>query len=106
MSTIDDLKRKRDELDAQIAAETARTVGMTLEQKLADMLHRNLCHWSHQDQCGWDYEGTWSGDTHNRYLLRARKILNNRVLLDSISNPSNHQFVENMEELVKLMNGR
>ena len=105
MSTIDDLKKQRDALDAKIAAETARTAGMTLEQRLADVLHRKLCHWNHIDECGWQYETNWDHGTHNRYLLRARKILNSRVLLDAISNPSNFQFVENVEKLIDMMNG-
>jgi hypothetical protein len=42
MSIIDDLKRKRDEIDAQIVAENARIVGMTLEQGLAHEWSMNL----------------------------------------------------------------
>lgn len=59
--------------------------------KFADQLHGKMCTWNHTDGCGWFYEFVgkehdWSGNTHARYLTKAKNIfsrLENGIKVDT-----------------------
>ena len=59
------LKRKKKENDE-----------MPYNHRLADMIHKLICHSNHTDGCGWHYE-SWSniGTTRQRFLDKANEIL-------------------------------
>lgn len=46
------------------------------EEVLAIKLHEKLCRLNHTDGCSWFYEQTWDGGRHQRYLEKAKNILN------------------------------
>ncbi|HSX00826.1 MAG TPA: hypothetical protein VLF67_01175 [Candidatus Saccharimonas sp.] len=75
----DEIARKRAELNAQAAvldAEEARQAALTPEQRVAELLHRQLCRWNHTDSCGWHY-GSWDRplDPRDEYLAKAKAVL-------------------------------
>jgi hypothetical protein len=55
---------------------------LTPVHKLAEELHKKLCHWNHTDGCSWGYEHNYgSADyrfgheyAHDQYLEKAQKI--------------------------------
>lgn len=58
-----------------------RDLTETSTQKIARLLHEQLCNSNHIDQCGWYYETThhglaedWSCPTHARYLTKAARV--------------------------------
>lgn len=58
-----------------------RNLTETSTQKIARLLHEQLCNSNHIDQCGWYYETThhglaedWSRPTHARYLAKAVRV--------------------------------
>lgn len=74
------------DLDKQIA-ETEKELGrlrarkqalddLTPDKRLAELLHRTMCHYNHTDGCGWHYEN-WTDPRHARkqYLAMAQRLL-------------------------------
>ena len=58
-------------------------------EKMAILLHNNLCHSNHTDMCSWYYEmkgviHDWSSWTHKRYLEKANKLIQSGISLDTI----------------------
>lgn len=55
---------------------------LTPTHKLAEELHKKLCHWNHTDGCSWEYEHNYGSDdyrfgheyAHDQYLEKAKKI--------------------------------
>lgn len=72
----EDTRAERRELVGQY-----RDLTETSTQKIARLLHEQLCNSNHTDQCGWYYETThhglaedWSRPTHARYLAKAARV--------------------------------
>lgn len=56
-------------------------------QRMAILLHENLCHSNHTDQCWWGYEmdgieHDWTGWTHKKYLEKADKLISKGINID------------------------
>lgn len=83
MSTVTKLTAKitrRQEELTKLQAQLEQLKSEPYEYQLARELHDKLCRWNHTDGCGWDYEnndGTedWTGQAHDRYLGKARKLI-------------------------------
>lgn len=73
------LQREIEELQKQkLAAES-----MTEEERLAEFLHKHMCHHNHTDACSWYYEmdhkiHNWSGYAHGQYFDLACRCINAR----------------------------
>lgn len=78
------------DLDKQIAATEATLAelkrqkadfeSMSADYSLAILLHETTCHSEHTERCGWYYEfkdgrHAWTGWTHDRYLTKARDLM-------------------------------
>lgn len=83
------LNRLRTEMhrtEAALKAEEQRQAAMTVEQRVAEELHRIKCHYNHTDGCGWEYAdhptlwgvlqspGTLEY-SRQRYLEEAKRLL-------------------------------
>lgn len=69
---IEDLQKQIEKLKEEKSSLEA----MPDEQRLAEALHKKLCHLNHTDCCGWDYE-SWNniGFSRNIYLQKAKTVL-------------------------------
>lgn len=72
---IADAERKLNELKDQ----KSYLEGLTLEQRLATLIHELQCGFNHIDQCGWEYEN-WTdklrpNGTRVRYVRKAEALL-------------------------------
>lgn len=73
------LQRQADELKEQLAAveaEIRRQDGLPEVERLAEHIHKKMCHFEHTEACGWYYEDNdWTKWAHARYLEQAKKVL-------------------------------
>ena len=58
-------------------------------QRMAILLHDNLCHSNHMDQCGWCHEKNgiehdWTRWTHKKYLEKADRLISRGINIDII----------------------
>lgn len=69
---IKDLEKELTELKEKQKIEGS----LSPDKKLAELLHKKLCHGNHTDYCGWEYE-SWDniGYSKQNYLDQAKKIL-------------------------------
>ena len=56
-------------------------------QRMAILLHKNLCHCNHTDQCGWFYElngieHDWTKWAHKDYLKKADRLISKGIDID------------------------
>ena len=75
--------------------------GMTLSQKVAEILHDKYCYHDHTESCSWLYE-SWEfpGATRNRYLIKAN-ILISTILDSSITKESKYISDEDLLKFIK-----
>lgn len=73
---------------ASLEKEDKEYNALSVEQKVAEELHKKLCHWNHTDGCSWFYE-SWDkpslNSTHGEYLKKAKnclKITNSDVIIN------------------------
>lgn len=83
--TVAELDREIAKLQEQrIAAEKAENVirALPLDQRIAVVLHNNLCNDNHTDECGWFYVTVENFSTKTYWLDRSNIVLANlrRVL--------------------------
>jgi hypothetical protein len=76
---IADLQRDIEHL----IAEKEKYVGLSLSQRIAEVIHEKTCNYNHTDGCGW-YYGSWKNprDEHIRYHNKAIFLLKLIELLD------------------------
>ncbi len=70
------LQEKRD----KAARDEAIFKALPLAQRVAIVMHGNLCHSDHTEHCGWHYEVNkgqhdFNGSTHRHWLGRAEKTI-------------------------------
>lgn len=76
---IQALQDELENLRRQKMIEDAELAKLTPDQRLAQLMHKQMCKANHIDQCGWDYEGNkdgtdWQGSEHMRWLGKAKKL--------------------------------
>jgi hypothetical protein len=57
-------------------------IALTIEHRIANVLHEIFCQWNHTDECGWFYETKWDsprtwgkGTAHERYLHWSLRLI-------------------------------
>lgn len=71
---IEELEREKD----KIQAEHDELKSLTVEQRVAEYLHGQLCHENHTDGCSWYYEeweNVYKSYAHRDYLAQAMLML-------------------------------
>ena len=58
-------------------------------ERIAILLHNNLCHSNHTDRCGWYYEmkgviHDWSKYQHKQYLEKANKLIQSGIDINTM----------------------
>lgn len=82
-SLLDQLKKLRTQYE-----EIVNEIDKPDDIRLAEILHKKLCHWNHTDGCSWLYE-KWSDalrpqSVKKEYLDMSRKILQEFNINDAI----------------------
>lgn len=88
MSDTTKIDKQISDLEAQLnklKAEKNAIESMTLEQRIALVMHEKLCNWNHTDGCDWHYDtGNWLKYARVDYLKRARFLI---TLIRTINKP-------------------
>jgi hypothetical protein len=105
--TVDQMTRKIDQIEQDITRLTDELTRaknalnefnqLTLDKKIAILLHDKTCFSNHADMCGWNYEikngiHDFNATTHRDYLTRAQLIIKKlriNLMLNDNDNPYN-----------------